>query len=85
MVFVGKDASVEDGRLTEIFRLIKHLFDVDRGITDKTNDFIDLTTLNFVENDLVERTYRTRLLQVVHFARGGLRSMLTLFLSLTGW
>ena len=59
---------MENGRLTEIFRLIEHLLHVDGGLADQSNYFIDLTALYFVKNGLMEGVLLARLLQVVHFS-----------------
>lgn len=52
---------MENRRLTEIFGLTDKKLDVDCRLTNKPNNFIDLTALNFIENGLQEGIRLARL------------------------
>ena len=61
-VLVLDNAGVENGRLTEIFGLADQLLHVDGRLTHETNNLVDFTALDLVENGLMERVLLARLL-----------------------
>ena len=61
-VFVRDDSCMENRCLTEIFGLIEDKFHINGRLADQANHFVNISSLNFIENGLVERTWLSRLL-----------------------